>query len=177
MIRHRRFWIRYGLATLVALAAFVLLLVLQGHFDRTFTVIYVPVIVCAAFVGGAGPALLATVLCLGISAFLLQGEIYRNPANLIDVTLFAFLGPILGYIGHRLLRETEDARYRQVQLQSILDTVPEAIIVIDHRGLMRSFSATAERLFGWSAAEVIGQNVSMLMPPPYRQEHDSYLHR
>ena len=51
------------------------------------------------------------------------------------------------------------------------------MIVIDDHGLMRSFSTTAERLFGWSAAEVIGKNVSLLMPSPYRQEHDSYLHR
>ena len=53
----------------------------------------------------------------------------------------------------------------------------EAMIVIDDRGIMRSFSATAERLFGWSANEAVGKNVSMLMPTPYRQEHDSYLHR
>ena len=49
--------------------------------------------------------------------------------------------------------------------------------MIDDHGIMRSFSATAERLFGWSAAEVVGKNVSILMPSPYRQEHDSYLHR
>ena len=178
MIRQRQLWLRYGLAALAALVAFGLLLVLQGYFqERIFTVIYVPVIVFAAFAGGAGPALFATALCLGISAFFLREELYTNPGNLIDVSLFAVLGPILGFIGNRLLHETEDARYRQAQLQSILDTVPEAMIVIDDHGLMRSFSATAERLFGWSATEVIGKNVSLLMPPPYRQEHDSYLHR
>ena len=51
------------------------------------------------------------------------------------------------------------------------------MIVIDDRGIMQSFSATAERLFGWSAAEVIGKNVSILMPSPYRGEHNGYLHR
>jgi two-component system, LuxR family, sensor kinase FixL len=178
MNRPRRFWLRYGLTVPAALVAFGLLLVLQKYFeDRTFTVIYVPVIVYAAFAGGAGPALFATVLCLGISAFFLGADLYTNPANLIDVSLFAVLGPILGYIGNRLLHETEDARYRQAQLQSILDTVPEAMIVIDDHGLMRSFSITAERLFGWSADEVLGKNVSILMPSPYRQEHDDYLHR
>ena len=178
MIRQRRLWLRYGLAALAALVAFGLLLVLQGFFeDRTFTVIYVPVIVYAAFAGGAGPALFATALCLGISGFFVGTDLYANPANLIDISLFAVLGPILGYIGNRLLHETEHARYRQAQLQSILDTVPEAMILIDDHGLMRSFSTTAERLFGWSAAEVIGKNVSLLMPSPYREEHDSYLHR
>src|SRR5581483_4906176 len=114
---------------------------------------------------------------LGISAYFLGTDLYTNSANLIDTAVFAVLGPVLGYIGNRLLRETEDARHQHAQLQSILDTVPEAMIVIDDHGLMRSFSVTAERLFGWSAAEVIGKNVSLLMPPPYRQEHDHYLHR
>ena len=178
MNRQRQFWLRYGLAALAALAAFLTLRLLHGYFeDRSFTVIFVPVIVYAAFAGGAGPALFATVLCLGISGLFLGAELYKSPGNLIDVAFFAVLGPILGYIGNRLLHETEDARYRQAQLQSILDTVPEAMIVIDEKGLMQSFSLTAERLFGWSAAEVIGKNVSMLMPSPYRQEHDGYLHR
>ena len=170
MIRQRLFWLRYGFAALAAIAALAVLLILQGYFeDRAFTVIYVPVIVYAAFAGGAGPALFATVLCLGISAFFLGHELYANPANLIDVAFFAVLGPILGYIGNRLLHETEDARNRQAQLQSILDTVPEAMIVIDEEWSYASFSLTAERLFGWSAAEVIGKNVSILMPSPYRE--------
>jgi two-component system, LuxR family, sensor kinase FixL len=87
------------------------------------------------------------------------------------------LGPIFGFIGDRLLLGSEDSHYRQAQLQSILDTIPEAMIVIDDHGVMRSFSATAERLFGWAPAEVLGKNVSMLMPAPYQQEHDHYLSR
>src|SRR6201995_4373634 len=51
------------------------------------------------------------------------------------------------------------------------------MIVIDNGGIMQSFSTTAESLFGWSADEVIGKNVSILMPSPYRQEHDRYLDR
>jgi two-component system sensor kinase FixL len=51
------------------------------------------------------------------------------------------------------------------------------MIVIDPKGRMQSFSTAAERLFGWKAAEVIGQNVSMLMPSPYREGHDGYIER
>jgi two-component system sensor kinase FixL len=62
-------------------------------------------------------------------------------------------------------------------LRSILETVPDAMIVIGERGTILSFSAAAERLFGYAAGEVQGQNVSMLMPAPYRHEHDGYLDR
>ncbi len=66
---------------------------------------------------------------------------------------------------------------REAYLQSVLDTVPDAMIAIDPQGLIQSFSAAAERLFGYQAAEAIGQNVRMLMPPPYHEQHDSYLAR
>ncbi|WP_395022338.1 PAS domain S-box protein [Dongia sp.] len=66
---------------------------------------------------------------------------------------------------------------REAHLQSVLDTVPDAMIVIDTKGIMQSFSATAERLFGYRAAEAIGQNVRILMPTPYHESHDGYLRR
>ena len=51
------------------------------------------------------------------------------------------------------------------------------MVVIDIRGMMQSFSAAATRLFGYHPDEVIGKNVSMLMPSPYREQHDGYLER
>lgn len=66
---------------------------------------------------------------------------------------------------------------REDHLRSILATVPDAMIVIDESGLIQSFSAAAETLFGYKSAEVIGQNVKLLMPSPYRQEHDNYMQR
>ncbi|WP_404477669.1 PAS domain S-box protein [Novosphingobium sp. BL-52-GroH] len=62
-------------------------------------------------------------------------------------------------------------------LRSILSTVPDAMIVIDERGNILSFSAAAERLFGYSEVDVRGSNVSMLMPSPDRERHDGYLER
>lgn len=62
-------------------------------------------------------------------------------------------------------------------LESILDTVPNAMVVIDEHGLITSFSAAAEELFGYRESEMLGQNVSLLMPPPHRDVHDSYLER
>ncbi len=62
-------------------------------------------------------------------------------------------------------------------LRSILQTVPDAMIVIDERGRIESLSATAERLFGYSLAEVAGENIGKLMPAPYRERHDAYMRR
>jgi two-component system sensor kinase FixL len=62
-------------------------------------------------------------------------------------------------------------------LRSILQTVPDAMIIIDERGRVESLSASAERLFGYPLAEVAGENVSMLMPSPYRERHDAYVER
>ena len=64
---------------------------------------------------------------------------------------------------------------REARLRSILDTVPDAIIVIDEAGIVESFSPAASRLFGYAPQDVIGRNVKMLMPPPYREQHDGYL--
>jgi len=73
MMSQRRFWLRYGSAAFAAGLAFALRFTLHHYFeDRTFTVIYVPVVVFAAFMGGRGPAIFATVLCLLSVSFFLR---------------------------------------------------------------------------------------------------------
>ena len=62
-------------------------------------------------------------------------------------------------------------------LRSILDTVPDAMVIIDETGHILSFSKAAERLFGFAEGELIGENVSTLMPSPDRERHDGYLQR
>lgn len=71
----------------------------------------------------------------------------------------------------------QELELRAAYLQSILDTVPDAMIVIDELGSIERFNAAAERLFGYSAQDVAGHNVRMLMPSPYREQHDGYLAR
>ncbi len=66
---------------------------------------------------------------------------------------------------------------REAHLRSILDTVPEAMVVIDESGTITSFSAAAEKLFGFATSEAIGRNVRMLMPQPDRDAHDGYMDR
>lgn len=66
-------------------------------------------------------------------------------------------------------------RDSEARLRAILDTAVEAIATIDEFGVIESFNLAAQRMFGFTAEEVIGQNVKILMPEPYSDEHDRYL--
>jgi diguanylate cyclase (GGDEF)-like protein/PAS domain S-box-containing protein len=67
--------------------------------------------------------------------------------------------------------------YRQKRLEAILENAGEAIVTIDEKGLIETFNDAAEQLFEYQAQEVIGRNISMLMPMPYSKEHDGYLEK
>ena len=62
-------------------------------------------------------------------------------------------------------------RDSEARVRTILDTIVDAVITIDERGTIESFNPAAEHLFGYAPADVIGQNIGMLMPEPYRGEH------
>ena len=74
-------------------------------------------------------------------------------------------------------RDITARKHVEERLRSILETVPDAIVTIDERGLVTSFSPAAEATFGFRAEELIGRNVSLLMPEPYRSAHDGYMAR
>src|SRR5262249_59200751 len=63
----------------------------------------------------------------------------------------------------------------EARLRSILQTVPDAMVIIDEQGRIESLSTTAERLFGYTMAEAAGQKISLVMPSPYREQHDAYI--
>lgn len=145
--------------------------------------LYVPAVLIAAALAGPGPALLTGLVTL-VGGLLIVGPGAADPANQLQATVFAALSVAIAFGGWTLQRSArqaqtmvDDVRRSEAHLQSILDTVPDAMIVIDERGLIQSFSAAASRLFGWSVDEVAGRNVSMLMPEPYRGGHDGYLDR
>ncbi len=169
-------------AVAVSLALYATLRPLMaGHISL---VILIPSLLLAAVIVDRSSVLLLTVLGLASVLALIGLDALRQPANLIELAAYVILGPCFAYGGWRLkvsnaaaaaaIREAEE---RGAHLQSILDTVPDAMIVIDPRGVISSFSAAAERLFGWQASEVIGRNISELMPEPYRSGHDNYIKR
>jgi two-component system sensor kinase FixL len=74
-------------------------------------------------------------------------------------------------------RAAEDMlKWKENHLSSILSAIPNAMVVIDEIGSILSFSAAAQAMLGYTEDEVIGHNVSMLMAPPDREQHDAYLH-
>ncbi len=74
-------------------------------------------------------------------------------------------------------RAMEVERELSEQRRAVLENLLAAVIVIDERGTIETFSRQAEAIFGYAAHEVVGRNVSMLVPEPYRQRHDGYLER
>lgn len=169
-------------ATVLSAGIYVLLLPLVG--ERTIYLIFLPAAVIGGLVGGAGPALLATIAGMACVWALGGHTAFTGTANQVDSLLFVVSGVAIAAAAHHLQRRAIEGSQAilhlaesEARLRSILETVPDAMIVIDEYGVMRSFSVAAERLFGLRADEAVGRNVSTLMPSPYREQHDGYLLR
>ncbi len=177
--------LRYGVApTLVALALAARALLSPFVPDDAIFLYFLPPVLISAGIGGLGPGLLATTLSIVAVLFVMHEPATLSRSALVNGTAFALIAIGVSWGGELLHRSrrranlmTRDALAREAHLQSILDTVPEAMIVIDERGIMQSFSSAAERLFGLRAADALGQNVDILMPSPYRENHDGYMQR
>ena len=154
---------------------------LHGH---VAFMLFVPVVVAAAALGGFLPAGLAMFLGGASGVFIMRQTGEDVSSQVAGVIVFAVTagaiavgGELFQRMGARAVTINRDLIAREAHLRSILDTIPDAMVVIGEHGIMQSFSQAAERLFGWRAEEVIGRNVKMLMPDPYREAHDSYLDR
>jgi len=75
----------------------------------------------------------------------------------------------------RVQQASKALRDGEARLRAIFETAVDGIITISEQGMVEALNPAAEKLFGYAAADVIGQNVKMLMPDPYRKEHDGYL--
>jgi ammonium transporter len=110
---------------------------------------------------------------MGVLEFFSRSVESPNP-RLLEV--MEIIGTQLGRVLERkrgeLAREESDARMR-----GIVETAADAIITINEQGIIQSYNSSAEKVFGFSPDEAIGQNVSLLMPSPYHEQHDAYLAR
>jgi PAS domain S-box-containing protein len=135
-----------------------------------------------------------------------QGEVYRNGKDNSEgscsLSASAFTHPVYGEVWlfvasditerkaaedrirglneeleQRVMNRTVELKQSEDRLRIIMDNAVDGIVVINHKGIVESFSRSAARMFGYNATEVIGKNVRMLMPQPYRGRHDDYLHR
>jgi two-component system sensor kinase FixL len=177
--------LRYSLALACVAAAFAARLLLEPTLqDQAPFLLFIPALLVAGVFAGVGPALLATVLSLALGLYFFTKFPAMSEPELVNAGVYAVVGIGIALIGERLQRtrlqaaaSTQDLLAREAHLQSILDTVPEGMVVIDEQATMQYFSSAAERLFGYGADETVGCNVKMLMPSPYRENHDAYLER
>jgi two-component system, LuxR family, sensor kinase FixL len=183
-------WRPYALGLSLVACTALALLFLGPNFREPYLFL-VPSTLIAGIVGGWGAGLMATSLGLALHLyFTSEYSTVINPKSasfaidLARAIAFTAVGIAMAWFGERLraswlhaVQSDHDTAAREAHLKSILDTVPDAMIVIDERGIMQSFSAAAERLFGYSATEAIGKNIKMMMPSPYRENHDAYMDR
>ncbi len=175
----------YGIALVAIAAALAIRLTLESFLAGNASYLFfLPAVLIASAVGGWGPGLFATILGLVCAVFFVIDVRAVVAADIINAAVFALVGIGTSWRGEMLrgwrsaaTTSSESALAREAHLQSILDSIPEAMVVIDDRGLIQSFSLAAERLFGYAPADVRGQNVKLLMPSPYRENHDGYLDR
>ena len=175
----------YGAAVGLVLVIFLLRFVIGDLLPASaIGLLFTPAILGATILGGFLPGLFATALSVPAVYYFTAVRADAPTATAINLLLFVIVGAIIAWLGD-LLRQarlrSSEARSalerREAHLQSLLDTVPDATVAIEVDGTMTSFNRAAVRQFGYEPAEVIGHNVSMLMPTPYREQHDAYLSR
>ena len=172
----------YALTVAASLASFALAAMLRASWpDTSPLMISATIVVGASLLGGAGPGILATLLGIAGALILEPGGAPLGEIAAFVFTLIGLAAAALGAWAARRRRMGEEASVvlvaREAHLRSIFDTAPEAMIVINDEGVVQSYGASAERMFGWRPAEVIGRSINMLMPQPFRDQHDGYVKR
>src|SRR5262245_64256109 len=144
--------------------------------DYSPYLLFMPAVLVAAGLGGWGPGLAATGLATVLGLLATADAPNISGAEAGTAIAFLLIGVGVAWSGEQLQRNrlqaaasARQAVAREAHLTSILDTVPDAMIVIDERGLVQSFSYAAERLFGYKSSEVVGTDVEMMMAVPHRE--------
>jgi PAS domain S-box-containing protein len=149
--------------------------------------LFVPAIIVASWFGGVGPGVFATLLSVLAAAYFLlppDGLAVDRGSDHVSLGIFSAIGLFISWVNQQLhdaqfgqQTATATAQTRAERLDAILNTTADGIIVINAKGTIEAFNVGAERLFGYPESEVLGRNVSLLMPSPDHERHDGYLAR
>jgi two-component system sensor kinase FixL len=179
----RAAWTPYAAGALLVLVIFAVRYAVHDAIPQSAVgLLFTPAILIASLLGGLLPGVVTVALATpAITFFILE----RDPAQppLLNLVLFVVVGAMIAWLGGSRYRieqrsqQTQSELSRRAHLKSVLDTVPDATIVIETDGRIASYNAAAIRQFGYKPEEVLGRNVSMLMPSPYQEQHDGYLSR
>ncbi|KQT92815.1 PAS domain-containing sensor histidine kinase [Rhizobium sp. Leaf453] len=173
------------LALLVICFSIVVAFQVRGFLDgRSVIDLFIPAVLVVSAVGGLVPTLVTAGLLCVVATFIEATNSAAYEPLWPELALFIGIAAIIAFMGEifrtALLKakSAEEALdVREAHLKSIFDTVLDATIVSQQDGTIVSFNAAAVRQFGYAENEVIGQNLRMLMPQPYRQQHDGYMNR
>lgn len=172
--------LRYTAAAALVTIGFALHLMISSLSEAQADLIFlVPAVLIAGALGGFGPGFLATALCLVLTLYFSRRPLSPTSPEVVTGAVFLVIGVGMSWLGEQLRRTlsratatTQDVAAREAHMQSILDTIPDAMVIMDENGIVRTFSAAAERTFGYAAGEVIGKHVKTLMPTPYGERAD-----
>jgi PAS domain S-box-containing protein len=112
-----------------------------------------------------------------VVGYLYSTDRIDTTALLLNVSLETAVLWVTAYLVLRYRASSRSLEDREQRLRALVGTAVDGVMIIDANGTVQEYNPACEQLFGYRAEEVIGNNVKMLMPPPYREEHDEYLHR
>lgn len=178
-------WLPYAAALVLVLVVFPLRFAMDDYIPTSAVgLLFTPVILVAVILGGFAPGIFATLIASPLVFYLSTLHVDTLVAPSVNLLLFLVVGLLVAWLGgklHGAQRKAAQTQWeverREMHLQSILDTVPDATVAIETDGTITTFNRAATRQFGYDPSEVVGRNVSMLMPEPYRSQHDGYLSR
>ncbi|MGB5177715.1 MAG: PAS domain S-box protein, partial [Gammaproteobacteria bacterium] len=124
------------------------------------------------------PMLLAAIgTVLIVVGYLFSATPFDTTALLLNVSFEAAVLWVTAFLVLRYRASSRSLEDREQRLRALVSTAVDGVMIIDAGGMVQEYNPACEQLFGYREEEVVGRNVKMLMPPPYREEHDEYLLR